>query len=99
MALNGESQFSEEESGMMFYLAIAGALIFAILLKTGLKFIADLTEYNLETMQNPLVMICASIGMIFMKIALQEANLFIFSINGYGFFPFKFMSTYIFVMA
>jgi hypothetical protein len=46
MALNGESQFSEEMSGMIFNLAIAGAIISVMLLKTGLKFVADLTEYS-----------------------------------------------------
>jgi hypothetical protein len=46
MALNAESQFSEEMSGMIFNLAVAGAIIFLMLLKTGFKFVADLTEYS-----------------------------------------------------
>jgi hypothetical protein len=46
MALNGESQFSEEMSGMIFNLAIAGVILFLMLFKTGLKFVADITEYS-----------------------------------------------------
>ena len=99
MALNGDSQFSEEESGMLRNLAIAGVLVMLMLLQTGFRFLSDLTEYSMETLQNPLVLICGAIGMIFAKIMLQEANLLIFAYNGYGFFPFKFMATYIFVMA
>jgi hypothetical protein len=99
MALNGDSQFSEEECGMMRNLAIAGAFVLVMLFQAGFKFLADLTEYSLETMQNPLVLICGATGMILAKIMLQEANLLIFTYNGYGFFLFKFMSTYIFVMA
>lgn len=64
MALNGDSQFSEEESGMIRNLAIAGAIVMIMLLQTGFKFLSDLTEYSLETMQNPLVLICGAIGMI-----------------------------------
>lgn len=37
--------------------------------------------------------------MIWAKISFQLANLFIYMYNGKGFFPFKFIATYIFVMA
>jgi len=50
-------------------------------------------------MSNPLMLVCIAQGMIFAKISLQEFNLLIYMYNGYGFFPFKFFATYVFVMA
>jgi hypothetical protein len=99
MATNGDSQFSEEDSGMILGLAVAGLIVFILMATIGFRIVSEISEYSLEVFQNPLAVVSCSLGMIFAKIILQEGHLIIYSFNGTGFFPFKFMATYIFVMA
>jgi hypothetical protein len=99
MATNGDSQFSEEDSGMILGLAVAGLIVFILMATIGFRIVSEISEYSLEVFQNPLAVVSCALGMIFAKIILQEGHLFIYSFNGTGFFPFKFMATYIFVMA
>jgi hypothetical protein len=85
---------------MIRNLAIAGAINFALLVMVGFKFLVDIEEYSLaDVIQNPLILIFGSLGMILAKIVLQEAHLIIYMYNGTGLFILKFMATYIFVMA
>lgn len=50
MALNGDSQFSEEEAGMIRGLALIGLVVFMMLFTIGFKFLSDLKEYSVDTL-------------------------------------------------
>ena len=83
---------------------IAGLLIccvaVAVMMGTvGFKFLTEINEYSVDSLNNPLVLVCIATGMIFAKVVLQLTFLLIYTYNGSGFILFKFMSTYIFVMA